>query len=210
LAKGPPHDRTAEFEEVALPYLDALFNLALNLTRNRKDAEDLVQETYLRAFRFFDSYQPGTHIKAWLFRILRNTFINRYRASRARPEAVDFDKIEGVYEKLVEEAFLQGHRPADPEEALMAGVPDETIQTAIAALPEEYRAVVIMALVEEMSYKEIASALSIPLGTVMSRLHRGRRQLQSALLEYARRKGILKQGPDVSTDGTAPRGPGGG
>lgn len=203
MAKGPPHDRTEEFEEVALPYLDALFNLALNLTRNRKDAEDLVQEAYLRAFRFFDSYQPGTHIKAWLFRILRNTFINRYRAAKARPEEVDFDKIDGVYEKMVEDDFLRGHGSMDPEEAVMVGVPDEEIQEAMVALPEEYRSVVIMALVEELSYKEIASALAIPLGTVMSRLHRGRKQLQGALLEYAKRKGILKQGPDVSTDETA-------
>jgi RNA polymerase sigma-70 factor (ECF subfamily) len=203
LPKGPPHDRTEEFEEVALPYLDALFNLALNLTRNRKDAEDLVQEAYLRAFRFFDSYQPGTHIKAWLFRILRNTFINRYRAAKARPEEVDFDKIDGVYEKMVEDDFLRGHGSVDPEEAVMVGVPDEEIQEAMVALPEEYRSVVIMALVEELSYKEIASALAIPLGTVMSRLHRGRKQLQGALLEYAKRKGILKQDPDVSTDETA-------
>lgn len=203
MPKGPPHDRTVEFEEVALPYLDALFNLALNLTRNRKDAEDLVQEAYLRAFRFFDSYQPGTQIKAWLFRILRNTFINRYRAAKARPEEVDFDKIDGVYEKMVEDEFLRGHGSVDPEEAVMVGVPDEEIQEAMIALPEEYRSVVIMALVEELSYKEIASALSIPLGTVMSRLHRGRKQLQGALLEYAKRKGILKQAPDVSTDETA-------
>jgi RNA polymerase sigma-70 factor (ECF subfamily) len=203
LPKGPPHDRTEEFEEVALPYLDALFNLALNLTRNRKDAEDLVQEAYLRAFRFFGSYQPGTHIKAWLFRILRNTFINRYRAAKARPEEVDFDKIDGVYEKMVEDDFLRGHGSVDPEEAVMVGVPDEEIQEAMVALPEEYRSVVIMALVEELSYKEIASALAIPLGTVMSRLHRGRKQLQGALLEYAKRKGILKQDPDVSTDETA-------
>lgn len=203
MPKGPPHDRTEEFEEVALPYLDALFNLALNLTRNRKDAEDLVQEAYLRAFRFFDSYQPGTHIKAWLFRILRNTFINRYRAAKARPEEVDFDKIDGVYEKMVEDDFLRGHGSVDPEEAVMVGVPDEEIQEAMVALPEEYRSVVIMALVEELSYKEIASALAIPLGTVMSRLHRGRKQLQGALLEYAKRKGILKQDPDVSTDETA-------
>ena len=203
MTKGPPHDRTEEFEEVALPYLDALFNLALNLTRNRKDAEDLVQEAYLRAFRFFDSYQPGTHIKAWLFRILRNTFINRYRAAKARPEEVDFDKIDGVYERMVEEDFLRGHGSVDPEEAVLVGVPDDEIQSAMVALPEEYRSVVIMALVEELSYKEIASALGIPLGTVMSRLHRGRKQLQGALLEYAKRKGILKQGPDVSTDETA-------
>ena len=133
-----------------------------------------------------------------MFRILRNTFINRYRATQARPEEVDFDKIDGVYEKMVQQESGLGRGAPDPEEAVMVTVPDEEVQQAMVALPEEYRTVVIMALVEEMSYKEIASSLSIPLGTVMSRLHRGRKQLQGALFEYARRKGILKQSPDVS------------
>ena len=197
----PPHDRREEFEETALEYLTPLFNLALNLTRNRKDAEDLVQETYLRAYRFFDSYRPGTHIKAWLFRILRNTFINRYRAQKVRPDEVDFSKVELAYERIVDEQFLQAHRPVSPEEALMNGILDEEIETALARLPEEYRSVVILALVEDLSYKEIAAALSIPLGTVMSRLHRGRKQLQNQLLEYARKKGILSGPSDVATDG---------
>jgi RNA polymerase sigma-70 factor (ECF subfamily) len=202
VSPGPPHDRTLEFESVALPHIDALFNLALSLTRSRKDAEDLVQETYLRAFRFFDSYEPETHIKAWLFRILRNTFINRYRAARARPEEVEFDKIDGAYESLVEEGFLHNRQPPDPERALLSGVPDEQIQRAMVALPEEYRSVVIMALIEDLSYKEIAGALSIPIGTVMSRLHRARKQLQRELLEYARQRGIIRGGPGVSSTGT--------
>ena len=191
MSPGAPHDRKSEFEEVALPFMDALFNLALNLTRNRKDAEDLVQEAYLRAYRFFDSYQPGTHIKAWLFRILRNTFINRFRAAKVRPEEVDFDKVELVYERLVDDAFLQSRQPVSPEQAVMDGVLDAEVQQAMDELPEEYRTVVVLALAEEMSYKEIAGTLSIPLGTVMSRLHRGRRLLQKSLLEYARRKGII-------------------
>ena len=203
MPQKPPHDRKAEFEETALEYLTPLFNLALNLTRNRKDAEDLVQETYLRAYRFFGSYQPGTHIKAWLFRILRNTFINRYRAQKVRPDEVDFSKVELAYERVVDEQFLQANRPVSPEDALMNGVLDEEIETAMARLPEEYRSVVIMALVEDLSYKEIASALSIPLGTVMSRLHRGRKMLQNQLLEYARKKGILSGPSDVATDGDA-------
>jgi len=198
VASGPPHQRRAEFEEVALPFMDALFNLALNLTRNRKDAEDLVQEAYLRAFRFFDSYQPGTHIKAWLFRILRNSFINRYRAKKVRPEEVDFTKIESAYEQAVDEEFLRKSRPPSPEAAVMEQVLDEEVQQAITDLPEEYRSVVLMALVEEMSYKEIAAAMSIPLGTVMSRLHRGRKMLQTSLLEYVRRKGIVRGRSDVS------------
>ena len=190
----PPADRRQEFEETALEHLNPLFNLALNLTRNRKDAEDLVQETYLRAYRFFDSYKPGTHIKAWLFRILRNTFINRYRAAKVRPNEVDFAKVEQTYERAIDEQFLREHRPVSPEDAVMNGVLDEEVESAISGLPEEYRSVVILALVEDLSYKEIASALSIPLGTVMSRLHRGRKLLQAQLLDYARKKGILKDG----------------
>jgi len=195
-----PHDRREEFEESALEYMTPLFNLALNLTRNRKDAEDLVQETYLRAYRFFGSYQPGTHIKAWLFRILRNTFINRYRAQKVRPVEVDFSKVEVAYERMVDEHFLQANRPVSPEDALLDGVLDEEVETALARLPEEYRSVVILALVEDLSYKEIAAALSIPLGTVMSRLHRGRKMLQGQLLEYARKKGILSGPSNVATD----------
>jgi len=195
-----PHDRREEFEGIALEYLTPLFNLALNLTRNRKDAEDLVQETYLRAYRFFDSYQSGTHIKAWLFRILRNTFINRYRAMKVRPEEVDFGKVELAYERVVDEHFLQANRPVSPEEVLMNGILDEEIETAMARLPEEYRLVVILALVEDLSYKEVATALSIPLGTVMSRLHRGRKLLQGQLLEYAKKKGILSGPSNVATD----------
>jgi len=190
---------------VALPHLDALYNLALRLTRNPGDAEDLVQDAYLRAFRFFDSYRAGTHIKAWLFRILRNTFINRYRAARVRPREVDFAKVEAIYERTVEEQFLGRTRPRDPERILMEAVLDGEIEQAIAALPEEYRSVVILALVEEMSYREIASALSIPLGTVMSRLHRGRKLLQASLLEFAGRKGIFRPGTAVGDEGGGDR-----
>lgn len=196
MAGNPPHQRTAEFERVALPHLNALFNLALKLTKNRKDAEDLVQEAYLRAFRFFDSYQSGTQIKAWLFRILRNTFINRYRAARARPDEVDFEKIQPIYDRMVDETFLHDHQAPTPEKIVMDGVMDHQIEEAMGELPEEYRAVVVLALVEEMSYKDIASTLSIPLGTVMSRLHRGRKLLQKKLLDYAVGRGIIKR-PEV-------------
>ena len=200
MSSDPPHDRRDEFEEVALPHLNPLFNLALSLTRNRKDAEDLVQETFLRAFRFFNSYQPGTQIKAWLFRILRNAFINRYRAAKVRPEGVSFEKVESVYELMIEEDFLHRNQPPSPERVLVDSVLDDEIQQAMQRLPEEYRSVVLMALVEEMSYKDIAAALSIPLGTVMSRLHRGRKMLQLFLLEYARKRGIIRRRADVSAD----------
>ncbi len=200
MALGRSHPRKEEFEEVALPHLDALFSLALALTRHRKDAEDLVQETYLRAFRFFDSYRAGTNIRAWLFRILRNAFINRYRSQKVRPEEVDFGKIEATYEQMIEETFLGRDPSPSPEEILLHRTLDGEVQEALDQLSEEYRVVVLMALLEEMSYKEIASALSIPLGTVMSRLHRGRKMLQASLLEFAQRKGILHGGADVPND----------
>jgi RNA polymerase sigma-70 factor (ECF subfamily) len=199
----PPHQRKAEFEEVALPFLDALFNLALHLTRNRKDAEDLVQETYLRAFRFFDSYRPGTHVKAWLFRILRNTFINRYRAARARPDEVDLAHVEAGHERFVDAEFLRAHSPVTPEARLVGRTIDAAVQRALDALPEEFRTVVILALIEELSYREIASVLSIPIGTVMSRLHRGRKQLRAVLADHARRAGIIRPADRVSGDESA-------
>ncbi len=192
MAPGAPHDRVGEFEEVALPHMDALYNLALHLTRNGKDAEDLVQEAYLRAFRFFDSYRSGTQIRAWLFRILRNTFINRYRARKARPDEVAFDRVEPVLERRVDSTYAGAAAVPTPERIVMDGVLDGEIQEALDALPEEFRTVAVLALVEDLSYKEIASILSIPVGTVMSRLHRGRKMLQARLAGLAARRGIGK------------------
>ncbi len=200
----PPHQRQAEFEQIALPLLDSLYGTALHLTRDRKDAEDLVQETYLRAFRFFESFAPGTNVKAWMYRILRNTFINRYRAARARPEEVDFDKVEAAWESAVDETWLRARRLPTPEEAALEGVLDEEVSAALDELPEDYRAVVLLALVEDLTYKEVAEALSIPIGTVMSRLHRGRKLLQARLGEYARRRGIIRPPAGVPGDGENP------
>lgn len=201
MAEAASKGRDDEFSRVALPHLDALYGLALRLTHDAQDAEDLVQETFLRAYRYFDQYSPGTRIKAWLFRILRNAFINRYRARKIRPAEVGLEAIEGGYEGLVDAIFLGEHQPRTPEKVLLDASFDEEVERALAALPEEYRTVVLLALVEDLSYREIASVLSIPVGTVMSRLHRGRRALQSALLEYAREQGILRGARDV-----APRG----
>ena len=149
---------------------------------------------------FFDSYKKGSHVKAWLFRILRNTFINRYRAQKIRPDEVDFGKIEATYEQMIESTFIRDRTPPSPEAIVMEGVLDHEIEQAMGQLPEEYRTVVLMALLEGMSYKDIAAALSIPLGTVMSRLHRGRKLLQSQLMEFARRKGILRTPSRVPPD----------
>ncbi len=201
MAIRSPQAREEEFQRVALPHLDALFNLALSLTRNRSDAEDLVQDAYVRAYRFFDTYAPDTQVKAWLFRILRNAFINRYRAAKTRPQEVDLTRVETGYERIVEAAFLHEHEPRSPERILMDQDLGPEVRSAFDGLPDEYRFVVHLALVEDMSYREIAEVLSIPVGTVMSRLHRGRRRLQSALLDYARTKGILRGGATVSRRG---------
>jgi RNA polymerase sigma-70 factor (ECF subfamily) len=180
--------------------MDALYHLAAHLTRDRTAAQDLVQEAYLRAFRFFDTYTAGTNIRAWLFRILRNTFINRYRAARARPDEVDFDTIEPVYDTVVDGAWSSGSQAPSPEASVLDGIVDEEISEAIASLPEEYRTVVVLALVEDLSYREIATILSIPVGTVMSRLHRGRKRLQERLREFAAGKGIGRPPEPVDED----------
>jgi RNA polymerase sigma-70 factor (ECF subfamily) len=196
-----PPDRRAEFEALTLPLLDPLYNLAYVLTRRRADAEDLVQETYLRAWRFFDSFEAGTNVRAWLFRILRNAFVQRYRAQRARIPEVEIERIEAVYERLVDETFVTGSHGASPEQLLLDSRLDPEVERALAAIPEEFREVIVLALVEELSYREIAETLSIPIGTVMSRLHRGRKLLQAALLEHARERGIVRGAPRVPTPG---------
>jgi RNA polymerase sigma-70 factor (ECF subfamily) len=182
-------DRKQEFEEGIEPHLESLFNLALKMTRDRKDAEDLLQDTLLRAYRFYGSFEPGTNLRAWLFRILKNSFINRYRKEQREPGTVDFAKIEETFESLFEESFRRSSR--DPEEIVVGATLHEEVAAALEELPDEYRMVVILALMEDLSYKEIANALGIPLGTVMSRLHRGRRLLQVRLAEYAARRGIF-------------------
>jgi RNA polymerase sigma-70 factor (ECF subfamily) len=176
-----------EFERVALVHLHSLYNMALRFTRNAADAEDLLQDTYVRAFRFFDRYQPGTNAKAWLFKILRNGFINRYRKAQKRPDEVDFSKIEEIFESLLEPR----QRLPGPEEELLAGSLDGPIEEALRALPEEYRSVLLLAAVEGFSYREIATTLDCPMGTVMSRLHRARKHMKSRLLNYARERGLV-------------------
>ena len=184
-------EKQKRFEETALEHLAALYNFALRLTRNERDAEDLVQETYLRAFRFFDKFEPGTNIKAWLYRILKNTFINRYRRAQRAPDTVDFEKIESVHESLVEQTT--GALGEDPEQELMRVVLDEEVEKAIGELPIEYKMVVVLSMIDDFSYKEIADILNCPIGTVMSRLHRGRKLLEQKLLDYAQRKGYVKK-----------------
>ena len=183
-----PAEARSEFEELAFEHLSALHAFAYRLTRNGKDAEDLVQETYLRAYRFFDKFARGTNMKAWLFRILKNTFINDYRKKKAQPAQVDFDKLEGAYESQIDQ--YQAGRIENPEEALGRTLMAEDIEEAMGTLPDEYRMVAILCLIEGFTYQEAADSLEIPVGTVMSRLHRGRKQLQMRLLEHARARGF--------------------
>jgi RNA polymerase sigma-70 factor (ECF subfamily) len=180
----------ATFSELAMPFMGPLYSAALRMTRNPADAEDLVQETYLRAYRAFDSFQEGTNLKAWLYRILTNTFINQYRAAKRRPEQSDIEDVEDLYlyRRLGGlEAAMAGR---SPEAEVLEGIPDAEVKEALESLPEQFRMAVLLADVEGFAYKEIADILDIPIGTVMSRLHRGRKQLQKRLWDYAVERGL--------------------
>ena len=168
-----------------MPYMDALYSAALRMTRNPSDAEDLVQETYLRAYRGFGGFREGTNLKAWLYRILTNTFINTYRAKKRRPDQVDLDDVEDFYifRRLGGLEAADAERTAETE--ALAAMPDDEVKKALESIPEQFRMAVILADIEGFSYKEIAEILDVPIGTVMSRIHRGRRQLQKLLWDYA-------------------------
>jgi RNA polymerase sigma-70 factor (ECF subfamily) len=185
-AENPPTD-PALFEAEMNPHLDALYRNAMRLTGNANDAEDLLQDTYLRAYRFFYQYQPGTNAKAWLFRIMNTVFLNDYRRKSRQGETVSYDGLEDfyLYNRLSEDGLGGDHPETEnPEKAVLEKLDIEIIQKAIQALPIEFRDTVALATVEEMSYQEIADTLEIPVGTVRSRLSRGRKLLQRALWEY--------------------------
>lgn len=190
LLAGPPPTDPELFESEMNPHLDALYRNGLRLTGNANDAEDLLQDTYLRAYRFFYQYQPGTNAKAWLFRIMNTVFLNDYRRKSRQGETVSYDGLEDffLYNRLTEDGVtgVGGDRSEteNPEKAVLEKLDIETIQRAIEALPIEFRDTVALATLEEMSYQEIAETLEIPVGTVRSRLSRGRKLLQRALWEY--------------------------
>ena len=175
------------FEVLVWEHLDGLFGAALRMTRNRTRAEDLLQETFLRAWRSFHTFKPGTNVRAWLYRILMNAYIDGYRKSEREPEVVDQEDVDEfyLYSKVHESEDFR--RAGNPEEALLSRLMDADVKGALDSLPEAFRNVVVLADIEGFSYKEIAEILSIQIGTVMSRLHRGRRQLQVKLWDYARR-----------------------
>jgi RNA polymerase sigma-70 factor (ECF subfamily) len=177
------------FEEEAMPLLPGLYSAAYRLTRNASDAEDLVQEAYLRAFRSFHQFEPGTNLKAWLYRILTNTFINSYRKRQREPQTVSEDEVEDwyLYSKMAEEGF-----EPSAEAAVLEALPDEDVQDALASLPEQFRIAVLLADVEGFSYKEIAEITEVPIGTVMSRLHRGRKALEKRLWTVVRERGLVR------------------
>ena len=164
----------ARFAELAMPYMDALYSAALRMTRNPADAEDLVQETFLRAYRGFGGFKDGTNLKAWLYKILTNTFINTYRAKKRRPEESQFDDVEefSLYNRLG--GLEAANAGRTPEAEVLESMPDEVVKEALESLPEQFRIAVLLADVEGFSYKEIAEIMDVPVGTVMSRLHRGR------------------------------------
>ena len=186
--------RKREFEDAAMPFLDSLYNTAFRMARNAEDAEDLVQETYLKAYRSFDQFTPGTNLKAWLFKILKNTFINDYRRKQTQPPESDFAAIEENFESHIAPGSAPGGKT--PEDLALENVLDEDVQRAVDALPPDYRMVLLLADIEGFSYKEIADILEIPVGTVMSRLYRGRKLLEETMLSYAREHGYLRPGEE--------------
>lgn len=190
--------RAWNFEATELPYRDQLFKTALRMTRSREDAEDLIQETYLKAYRHYRQYREGTNFKAWLFRIMKNTFINAYRKKKLQPAQVDFEEIESGLESLVLDDGRMG--ALDPEERFLEAEMDEGVRKAFSELPRDYKVVVLLADLEGFAYKEIAEILEIPVGTVMSRLYRGRRMLERALLAYGVRYNYLRAMPEKFRD----------
>ena len=181
----------AEFADLAMPYMSALYSAALRMTRNPSDAEDLVQETYLRAYRGFGGFKEGTNLKAWLYKILTNTFINTYRAKKRRPSESDLEDVEELYlyHRLGGLEAVAAGRSA--EDQVLEHVTEAEVKEALESLPEQFRIAVLLGDVEGFSYKEIAEILDIPIGTVMSRLHRGRKALQKRLYDFGHERGLV-------------------
>ena len=187
LQSGSDRDKHQEFESEALPHMDLLYSFALRTTGNEDDARDLLQETYLKAYRFWDKYEKGTNIRAWLFRIMKNSYINRYRKETREPDTVDYENVENFYDSIRDES----RDSTDLQQRMFGGLLGDEVTSALQELPDDFRTVVILCDIEGLTYEEIAEFLDCPIGTVRSRLHRGRKMLQKQLFEYARERGYI-------------------
>ena len=192
-----PADPRALFEEQALPFMDQLYAAAMRLTRNPADAADLVQETFVKAYQAFGQFQQGTNLKAWLYRIQTNTFINNYRKNQRNPYQGTIDDLED-WQLGGAESVTQSTSTRSAEAEAIDHLPDSAVKDALQAIPEDFRMAVYFADVEGFSYQEIADIMKTPVGTVMSRLHRGRRMLRELLADYARERGIAQPETDLS------------
>ena len=181
----------AVFADLAMEHMQALYTAALRMTRSPADAEDLVQETFLKAYRAFDRFEEGTNLKAWLYKILTNTFINSYRAAKRRPEKADVEDVEDLYLYHQLDELQTAGTGRSAEEEFFDRITGDDVKQAIESLPEAFRIAVLLADVEGFSYKEIADITDVPIGTVMSRIHRGRRSLQKALAPSAVAQGLV-------------------
>jgi RNA polymerase sigma-70 factor (ECF subfamily) len=197
--KTPPSDAARDlFEEQAIPFMDQLYAAAMRMTRNPSDASDLVQDTFVKAYAAFGQFQQGTNLKAWLYRILTNTFINGYRKNQRNPYQGTIDELED-WQLGGAESVTQGRSTRSAEAEAIDHLPDSDVKDALQSIPEDFRMAVYFADVEGFSYQEIADIMKTPVGTVMSRLHRGRRMLRELLAEYAQERGIATAGNQKSS-----------
>ena len=182
-----------DFTHDAMQHAPQLFSTAMRMTRNRSDAEDLVQETFIKAWRSFATYQQGTNLRAWLFRIMTNTYINKYNANQRKPTETELDDVEELFLYKRLGSVDQSQLSQSAEDQMLSLFTDDEVKKALEELPDQFRIPVLMSDVEGFSYKEIAEILEIPLGTVMSRLHRGRKSMQKMLYEYAKERGLINE-----------------